>query len=184
MQEEKIKQEHCKSGDAEDAGKCGCEGAEAKCDGAAEGASEAETADECSEAKERYLRLNAEFQNYKKRVEKEKADLIKYGNERLITDMLSVIDNIDRAVDVSENTQDTKLREGIVLIKKSLDDVLKANGLTVVEAQDRQFDHDEHYAVMTEEVAGVGEGIVIDVLQKGYKLNGKVIRPAMVKVSK
>ncbi len=148
------------------------------------GAAEKSAEEECAEAKERYLRLNAEFQNYKKRVEKEKAELIKYGNERLITDMLSVIDNIERAVEGSALTEDKKLREGIVLVKKSLDEVLKANGLEPIEAQDMEFNHDEHYAVMTEEVEGVQEGIVVDVLQKGYKLNGKVIRPSMVKVSK
>lgn len=137
-----------------------------------------------AEEKDRYLRLNAEFQNYKKRVEKEKADLIKYGNEKLLTDLLLVLDNIDRAVKSSENTEDTRLRDGILLIKKAFDDTLATNGVTEIEAMDKPFDHDEHYAVMTEEVEGKDEGIIVDVLQKGYKLNGKVIRPSMVKVTK
>lgn len=137
-----------------------------------------------AEEKDRYLRLNAEFQNYKKRVEKEKADLIKYGNEKLLTDLLPVLDHIDRAVSSSENTEDLRLREGISLIKKAFAEVLNANGVTEIEATDRPFHHDEHYAVMTEEVEGKEEGWIIDVLQKGYKLNGRVIRPSMVKVTK
>lgn len=136
------------------------------------------------EEKDRYLRLNAEFQNYKKRVEKEKGDLIKYGNEKLLTDLLPVLDNIDRAAASSEGTQDTRLREGILLIRKAFDDVLGNNGVERIEAIGKAFDHDEHYAVMTEEAEGKEEGIVVDELQTGYKLNGKVIRPSMVKVSK
>ncbi|MDO4753935.1 MAG: nucleotide exchange factor GrpE [Bacillota bacterium] len=164
---------------------CDCESAEAK-----EKPEKSSTDDEnqlekqLAEEQDRYLRLNAEFQNYKKRVEKEKADLIKYGNEKLLTDLLLVLDNIDRAVKSSENTEDTRLRDGILLIKKAFDDSLAANGVAEIEAKDKEFNHDEHYAVMTEEIEGMQEGIVVDVLQKGYKLNGKVIRPSMVKVTK
>lgn len=162
------------------------EGAEAaKSVEPASGEGEAEDAQKALlEEKDRYLRLHAEFQNFKKRVEKEKVDLVKYGNEKLLTDLLQVLDNIDRAVKSSEDTQDTRLRDGILLIKKAFDDVLAANGVEEVAAQNAAFNHDEHYAVMTEEAEGVAEGMVLDVLQKGYKLNGKVIRPSMVKVSK
>ncbi len=139
---------------------------------------------ELAEEKDRYVRLNAEFQNYKKRVEREKTDLVKFANERLLSDFLTVLDNMDRALENSADSPDDKLREGLVMIEKSLKDLLEKNGVEEVEAKGEEFDPELHHAVMTEEVEGTDEGIVLDVLQKGYKLKGKVIRPAMVKVSK
>ncbi len=134
--------------------------------------------------KDRYLRLNAEFQNFKKRVEREKTDIVKFANERLLTDFLTVLDNMDRALESCEQSSDEKLKEGLEMIKKSLEDVLSKNGVEEVEAKGAKFDPELHHAVMTEEVEGTEEGIVLDVLQTGYKLNGRVIRPSMVKVSK
>ncbi len=133
---------------------------------------------------DRYLRLNAEFQNFKKRVEKEKADIVKFANERLLTDFLAVLDNMDRALESCEKSSDEKLKEGLGMIKKSLEDVLSKNGVEEIKAKGAEFDPELHHAVMTEEVEGTEDGIVLDVLQTGYKLNGRVIRPSMVKVSK
>lgn len=144
----------------------------------------AKLTEELEAEKDKYLRLNAEFQNYRKRVEKEKTDLIKFGNEKILIDLLKVLDNMDRAVESSEDSADTKLREGILLIKKSFDDVLSENGVEEIEALGQPFDHDLHYAVAIDEESEAEPNTVVDVVQKGYKLNGKVVRHSMVRVSK
>lgn len=136
-----------------------------------------------AELEDRYLRIHAEFQNYKKRVEREKVDLIKHANIRLITDFLSVLDNMERALNSSKESTDEKLAAGMQMVAKSLTDALKQNGVTEIEAKGEAFNHDLHHAVMTEAVEGVEAGTVLEVLQTGYKLHDKVIRPSMVKVS-
>ncbi len=130
---------------------------------------------------DKYLRLNAEFQNYKRRVEKEKSDLVKYGTERLVEDLLPIIDNFGRALAVE--TADEKLIEGLGMIQKSLEEFMSKNGVKKIEAKGEAFDPQKHHAVMTEAVEGCDSEIVVDVLQEGYTLNDKVIRPSMVKVS-
>lgn len=133
---------------------------------------------------DKYLRLNAEFQNYKRRVEKEKTDIVKYGTERIMTELLPVIDNFSRAMQMGagENA-DTKFVEGLGMIQKSLEEFLQKNGVKKIEAIGESFDPQKHHAVMTEEKDGCEPDTVIDVLQEGYTLNERVIRPSMVKVS-
>lgn len=153
---------------------------------------EAEEVDELTQLKEQleekndqFVRLNAEFQNYKRRVEKEKADIFKYGSEKIVTDLLMVIDNFDRASDSFEENEQTKsIIHGIEMIQNNFIDILKKHGVEEIEALDRPFDHDFHHAVMSEDSEDHDEETVVEVFQKGYTLNQKVIRPAMVKVSK
>ncbi|MBE6026955.1 MAG: nucleotide exchange factor GrpE [Clostridiales bacterium] len=161
---------------------------------AAEGAAEAESGKECGEeSKEevseegkeedndlRYLRLMADFQNYKKRVEKEKRDLYSYANEQIMSDLLTVMDNFERAL---EHDADENFKEGIELIFKQLQDALEKSGLAEIPALGEDFDPNVHNAVMAEETEDYESGKVSGVMQKGYTLNGKVIRPSMVKVA-
>ena len=128
----------------------------------------------------RYLRLMADFQNYKKRVEKEKRDLYSYANEKLMNELLAVVDNFERALD---HDADEGFKEGIEMIFKQLQDVLEKSGLAEIPALGEEFDPNVHSAVMTEETEDYESGKVSGVMQKGYTLNGKVIRPSMVKVA-
>lgn len=128
----------------------------------------------------KYLRLMADFQNYKKRVEKEKTDLYSYANEKLVTEILAVLDNFERAL-AHEDSGDG-FKEGMEMIFKQLMDVLEKSGLAEIAALGEDFDPNFHNAVMTEETEEYESGKVSGVLQKGYTLNGKVIRPSMVKV--
>lgn len=132
--------------------------------------------------KDTNLRLNAEFQNFRRRVEKEKADIYKFANEKLMLDLLPVVDNFERAL-TTLVCEDATFTNGIDLIRKNLMDFLTKNNVRPIESLDQPFDHDKHHAVMTEEKEGIEANIVIEEFQKGYLLNDKVIRHSMVKVS-
>ena len=140
-----------------------------------------ETAEKDEALETRYLRLMADFQNYKKRVEKEKKDLYSYANEKLVTELLDVLDNFERALD--QEGQGDSFKEGMEMIFKQLGDVLKKSGLAEIPALGEEFDPNFHNAVMSEETDDYESGKVSGVMQKGYTLNGKVIRPSMVKVA-
>ncbi len=129
----------------------------------------------------RYLRLMADFQNYKKRVEKEKTDLYSYANEKLISEMLEVIDNFERAL--QQEGGGDGFKEGMEMIFKQFSGVLEKAGLAEIPALGEEFDPNFHNAVMKEETEEYESGKVSGVMQKGYTLNGKVIRPSMVKVA-
>ena len=130
---------------------------------------------------ERYQRLFAEFTNYKRRTEKEKADLYAYAGEKFATGLLEVIDNFERAMDAKP--EGDKFADGMELILVQLKGVLEKNKVEEIKALGEPFDPVYHHAVMMEEIEGTESGIVTKVMQKGYTLNGKVIRPAMVAVS-
>jgi molecular chaperone GrpE len=130
---------------------------------------------------ERYSRLFAEFQNYKRRTEKEKSDLYAYAGEKFAKALLEVIDNFERAMDAKP--EGDKFADGMELILVQLKGVLEKNKVEEIKALGEPFDPNFHNAVMTEAVEGTESGIVTRVMQKGYTLNGKVIRPAMVAVS-
>ncbi len=148
--------------------------------GAAEEKKEEKEAEPEEDGDAKYLRLMADFQNYKKRVEKEKKDLYSYANEKLVTELLAVLDNFERAL-AHEDSGDG-FKEGMEMIFKQLMDVLEKSGLAEIAALGEDFDPNFHNAVMTEETEEYESGKVSGVLQKGYTLNGKVIRPSMVKV--
>ena len=138
--------------------------------------------EENSDAK--YLRLMAEFQNYKKRVAKEKSDIHSYANEKIVTELLEVLDNFERAL-ASDNSTDVEgYAQGMKLIFDQLLGVLTKSGLVEVKALGEDFDPNMHNAVMTADSDEYDSNKVCSVLQKGYTLNGKVIRPSMVTVAK
>lgn len=128
-----------------------------------------------------YMRLMADFQNYKKRVEKEKGDIYAYANEQIITELLTVIDSFERALEHS--SEDESFAEGMKMIFNQLTGVLEKAGLVEIEAQGTDFDPQFHNAVMTEDNPDFESGKITEVLQKGYTFNSKVIRPSMVKVN-
>lgn len=135
---------------------------------------------------DKYLRLVAEFDNYKKRVAREKIDIIKTANEDLILEMLEVLDDTDRASDQIEKTDDpTLIKEGVQLVFQKFRRKLEASGLAEIPAIGEPFDTDLHEAI-TEIPASSEEqiGKVMDQVSKGYKLNDKVIRHAKVVVGK
>ena len=140
------------------------------------------------EAKENYdkfLRLSAEMENYKKRTAKELGDFRKYANESVMRDLLEVVDNLERALDASESEGGAEsLREGIQLI---LDDLLKIFGnfeVKPIDALGEPFDPVFHQAVMQEETDEQPDNTVLRQLQKGYTLHDRLLRPAMVVVAK
>ncbi len=140
--------------------------------------------DEIAELKDKYLRSVAEFDNYRKRTLKERAELILNGGEKVLTAILPVVDDMERAIENGAKTDDPQvLREGMEIIYHKLLKVIEAQGVTVIYTNDADFDTDIHEAVAM--VPGMGDdkkGKVIDCLQKGYKLNDKVIRHAKVAV--
>ncbi|MCI5722178.1 MAG: nucleotide exchange factor GrpE, partial [Firmicutes bacterium] len=125
--------------------------------------------------------LMADFQNYKRRVEKEKSDIYAYANEKIVSELLNVIDNFERAL--QHECADERYVEGMQMIFKQFAGVLEKAGLEEITAEGEDFDPNFHNAVMTEDNPEFGSGKVTEVLQKGYLLNKKVIRPSMVKVN-
>ena len=129
----------------------------------------------------KYLRLMADFQNYKRRTEKEKGDIYAFANEKIVSELLNVIDNFERALDAGSDGD--SFVEGMNLIFKQLQGVLEKAGVVEIEALGKDFDPNFHHAVLTEDSTEYESGKVTAVLQKGYLLNNKVIRPTMVKVA-
>ncbi|MGM0378587.1 MAG: nucleotide exchange factor GrpE [Bacillota bacterium] len=139
---------------------------------------------ELKEKDDKYLRLQAEFRNYKKRVKKEKKELTKYAHGEIVKDILPVIDNFNRAIVSSEGDDDKEsLLEGIKLIKKSLDNFLEEANVKPIKSLGEKFDPNLHHAVMKEETDEYEHNEIMEELQTGYKLEDKVIRHAMVKVA-
>lgn len=142
---------------------------------------ESVTGKDDEELQTKYMRLAADFQNFKRRVDKEKNDIYAYANEKIMVELLNVIDNFDRALAV--DSVDTGMKEGMEMILKQLIDVLGKSGLEEINAQNQDFDPNYHHAVQTVKNEDCGSGQIAAVLQKGYMLNKKVIRPAMVIVA-
>lgn len=130
------------------------------------------------------VRMQAEFQNFKKRVEKEKADIYKFANEKLVIELLGVMDNVERAIGSMDTDETSKnVVDGVQMIQKTLEDFLTKHQVAVIEAVGEAFDPQKHHAVMTEASEEYPSETVIEEFQRGYELNGKVVRPSMVKVS-
>ena len=130
----------------------------------------------------KYMRLMADFQNQKKRFDKEKADIHQYANEKIVKNLLEVLDNFERALDATKDA-DPNLHEGMELIFKQLMAALEKAGVAEIKALGEEFDPNFHNAVMMEETDEFESNKVSGVMQKGYTLNSKVIRPSMVKVA-
>ena len=140
--------------------------------------------EENAELKDKWLRSVAEFENYRKRTLKERAELILNGGEKVITAILPILDDMERAIANGSKTEDPQvLREGMELIYQKFMKTLESQNVTKIDTKDADFDTDLHEAVAM--VPGMGDdkkGKVIDCLQEGYKLNDKVIRHAKVAV--
>ena len=141
---------------------------------------------EVQEWKNSYTRKLAEFQNFTKRKETEVSEMKKYASEGIIIKLLDNIDNLERAENASAETKNfDALVEGVNMILRNLKYMLSEEGVEEVEADKGvQFNPYEHQAMMTEEKDGLDNDVIVQVFQKGYKLKGKVIRPAMVTVNK
>ncbi len=140
--------------------------------------------EEIEQLKDKYLRSVAEFDNYRKRTLKEKAELILNGGEKAVSAILPIIDDMERALENGQKTDDPQvLREGMELIYHKMMKALEGLGVKVIETENADFNTDVHEAVAM--VPGMGDdkkGKVIDCLQKGYQLNDKIIRHAKVAV--
>jgi molecular chaperone GrpE len=133
----------------------------------------------------RYLRLLADFENFRRRIKKEKEADEKYRAQSLITNLLPALDNFERAMQIEPDNEQTKaLLDGVSMVYKSIIEALKDEGAEQIEAVGKEFDPNLHQAVAQAEVEGAGENIVVEEFQKGYILKGRVIRPSMVKVNK
>ncbi len=143
----------------------------------------AAAADEAAEWKDKYMRLSAEFDNYRKRTLKEKMDLIESGGEDVIKSMLAVMDDFERALAAMQSATDVaSVKEGVELIQHKMCEALKAKGVSKIEAVGQPLDTDLHEAVAKFPAGDDKKGLVIDVVQQGYKLKEKVIRYAKVVV--
>jgi molecular chaperone GrpE len=132
-----------------------------------------------------YLRSEAEIENIKKRNQKDKEEWVKYANESLIKEILPVMDNLEMAISHSQNENSVQaLREGVELTLKGLRDALGKSGLEEVKAEGEPFDPNYHHAVSEQGDESVDAGVILQELQRGYTLNKRLIRPAMVIVSK
>jgi len=129
------------------------------------------------------LRRQADFDNYRKRVEKERSQDRHRGAEVLVEQMLPVLDGLDRALDLVKGSANEEFRKGFELIRRQLWDVLAKQGLSRIESLGKEFDPNFHHAIENVETNEHPEGTVVDELQSGYIFHGRVIRPAMVRVA-
>lgn len=136
------------------------------------------------ENEEKYLRLYAEFENYKRRIQKENEINKTYQAQRVLTDILPAIDNIERALQIEGDDETFKsLQKGVQMVHESLINALKDNGLEVIKTKGEAFDPNIHQAVVQDDNPDFKSGEITQELQKGYKLKDRVLRPSMVKVN-
>lgn len=136
-----------------------------------------------NEALERLVRLQADFENYKKRTQKEKSDIYQFALEGFVTKLLPILDNLDRAESAADDENKDSYREGVQMVFKQLMDVLNEEGLKEIETENTSFDPNFHHGVAVGEDGDKDDQAILEVFQKGYTFKEKVIRPAMVKVN-
>jgi molecular chaperone GrpE len=129
-----------------------------------------------------YLRLAADFDNYRKRVAREQVELTRRANERILNELLPVLDDLERALEAAAEHEEAKLEEGVRLVHRSLLGLVERHGLSEIETEGA-FDPHVHEALLAQPGEGAEEGSVLQVLQKGYRLGDKVLRPARVIVA-
>ena len=140
--------------------------------------------EEVKASEDKYLRLYAEFENFKRRKNQEIETNNIYKSQNVITEILPSLDNLERALQVDSDNEEVKaLRKGVEMVYEGMLNVLKTEGVEVVETENVQFDPNIHHAVMQGEESDKESGVILDTFQKGYKLKDRVIRPAMVKVN-
>ncbi|MFA5089729.1 MAG: nucleotide exchange factor GrpE [Candidatus Omnitrophota bacterium] len=143
-------------------------------------------AEKADDAQDKMLRLQADFENSRKRLEKERQEFVKFANEGIILELLGVLDDLERVVELAQSGhQDlSAFLKGVEMILAHLYEMLKKNGVKAIEAEGKIFDPNYHEALMQAENPAFPEHTVIEELQKGYLLHDRVIRTAKVKVSK
>lgn len=135
--------------------------------------------------KDDYIRKVAEVENFKKRIERDKQEFFKYSSEKLIVKTLDVVDNLERAVESSKQSQDFEsLIKGVEMTLSQLHKILDSEGVEALDALGKEFNPYEHHAMMQEETEEHDDNTVMLELQKGYKMKDKIIRPTLVKVAK
>ena len=142
--------------------------------------------EELASEKEKSLRVQAEFVNFKRRKEEETSSMLRYANAEVFENLLPVIDNFERAIKLDDNDltdEISKFLSGFKMIYGNFIDILNKNEVKEIEASGLEFDPNFHQAVLTEKDENKPGGVVLEVLQKGYLYKDKVIRPAMVKVN-
>lgn len=140
--------------------------------------------EELKQSEDKYLRLYAEFENFKRRKNKEIETNNVYKSQKVITEILPSLDNLERALQVESDNEEIKsLLKGVEMVYEGILNVLKSEGVELIETENAQFDPNYHHAVMQEEDSEKESGAILDTFQKGYKLKDRVIRPAMVKVN-
>ena len=140
--------------------------------------------EELGQEKDRYLRLYAEFDNYKKRVARDREELIKYGNESLLYELLPVIDSLEMAMKHSSNDKSAGLAQGVEITLKEFLRVIDKFGLSPIDASGKMFDPSLHHAMTQVERDDIDENMVVEEFRKGYMFSEKVLRPSLVAVSK
>lgn len=136
--------------------------------------------------KAKYYYIAAEMDNYRKRMDREKENLVKYGNEKVLRDLLEVVDNFERTINMLKGDEDQKVKNlvvGLDMIEKQFLDTMGKHGLTLIPALGKEFDPNFHEAVAQEYAEGTKPNEVIKEYQKGYTLNGRVVRASKVVVS-
>jgi len=144
-----------------------------------------ELEEENSTLKDQYLRKQADFENFRKRMTREKEDAVAYANKQLLLDLVTIIDDFERAIKSAEESKDfNAFHDGVVMIEKQFTGMLERKwGLKRFDSEGEEFDPQRHEAVTTEEVAEHEQSTVLEDYQKGYFLHDRVLRPAKVKVS-
>ncbi|MFH0876813.1 MAG: nucleotide exchange factor GrpE [Candidatus Omnitrophota bacterium] len=135
---------------------------------------------------DRLLRQQADFENLRKRLERDKQEFVKFANEDLIAELLGILDDLERSVEAAEKKQENfeAFLKGIEMILVHLYELLKKRGVAPIDAEGKKFDPHEHEALMQTETPDQEDGIVLEAMQKGYKINGRVLRTAKVRVAK
>ncbi|ERK56869.1 co-chaperone GrpE [Gemella bergeri ATCC 700627] len=140
--------------------------------------------EEVKDSEDKYLRLYAEFENFKKRKNQEIDTINTYKSQKIITEILPSLDNLERALQLETDNEEVKtILKGVEMVYEGLQAALKSEGVELVETKNAQFDPNIHHAVMQGEDSDKESGMILDTFQKGYKLKDRVIRPAMVKVN-
>jgi molecular chaperone GrpE len=138
--------------------------------------------DAAAEVDDRLLRLAADFENYKKRAARERDEYVTFANERLIKELLPVLDDLERALQAATEHEEAQLEEGVELVHRSLASLLARNGVKEISTEGK-FDPHVHEALLSQPSEDAEQGSVIDVVQKGYTIGDRVVRPARVIVS-
>lgn len=143
---------------------------------------EQEPQEEAPAVDDRLLRLAADFENYKKRAARERAEYVALANERLLKELLPILDDLERALNAAEQHEEAQLEDGVRLVHRSLASLLEKQGVKEI-ATDGKFDPHVHEALLAQPAEDKEQGDVVDVIQKGYTLGDRVVRPARVIVA-